>query len=289
MDAILKDQGLTQGTIAERMGALARDPKNRFPDTDVGRAQILDYLNGLVAHVRTQMPKLSRLNLKAPLVVKRVPPEIEKGAGLGYEISGAADGSRPSSYYINLADTANWPRYNLPTLTYHETIPGHVWQGAYLLETHTLPTICQFLGFNAYIEGWALYCEQMADEIGLYDNDPLGRLGYLQGQNFRACRLVVDTGIHSQRWGREQAIAWMKESSGRTDAGVTSEVDRYCAGPGQACGYKVGQTEILRLRERAKARLGARFDLRDFNDAVVTAGSVPLTVLSEVIDRYAAG
>ncbi len=139
------------------------------------------------------------------------------------------------------------------------------------------------------MEGWALYAEQLADEVGLYDDDPLGRLGYLQGQKFRACRLVVDTGLHAKRWSREQAVDWMMSATGRSREAITSEVDRYCSGPGQACGYKVGHTEIVRLREKARAAMGSRFDLRDFNDVVVSAGTVPLTVLARVVDGYIAG
>ena len=289
MDGLLKAQGLTQGSVGERMTALGKDPRNLYPNTDEGRAQVLDYLNGRIAAVRPLMPKLSKMTLKADVVVKRVPVAIELGQGLGYMNSGSLDGSRPSIYYINLHDTANWPRFSLPSLTYHETIPGHVWQGAFVTERHTLPLINTMLGFNAYVEGWALYAEQLADEVGLYDDDPLGRLGYLQAQKFRACRLVADTGLHAKRWSREQAVSWMVANTGRATAAITSEVDRYCAGPGQACGYKVGHTEILRLREKAKTAMGARFDLRDFNDVVVTAGTVPLTVLAGVVDRYIAG
>ncbi|QUD87064.1 DUF885 domain-containing protein [Phenylobacterium montanum] len=289
MDALLRAQGLNQGTVGQRMAALGKDPKNLYPNTDDGRAQLLDYLSGRIAAVRPLMPKLSRMHLRADVVVKRVPVDIELGQGLGYMNPGALDGSRPSTYYINLHDTANWPRFSLPSLTYHETIPGHVWQGAFVTERHTLPLINTMLGFNAYVEGWALYAEQLADEVGLYDDDPLGRLGYLQGQKFRACRLVVDTGLHAERWTREQAVEWMVGATGRSKAAITSEVDRYCSGPGQACGYKVGHTEIVRLREKAKKAMGARFDLRDFNDVVVTAGTVPLTVLARVIDDYIAG
>ena len=288
MDALLKAQGLTQGTVGERMTALGKDPKNLYPNTDEGRSQVIEYLNGRIAAVRPLMPRLSKLHLKAEVVVKRVPVDIELGQGLGYMNPGSLDGSRPSTYYINLHDTANWPRFSLPSLTYHETIPGHVWQGAFVTERHTLPLINTMLGFNAYVEGWALYAEQMADEVGLYDDDPLGRLGYLQAQQFRACRLVVDTGLHAQRWSREQAVDWMTRATGRAKAAITSEVDRYCSGPGQACGYKVGHSEIVRLREKARAAMGSRFDLRDFNDVVVTAGTVPLTVLARVVDGYIA-
>jgi uncharacterized protein (DUF885 family) len=289
MDGLLKAQGLSQGSVGERMTVLGKDPRNLYPNTDAGRAELIAYLNGRIAAVRPLMPRLSRMTLKADVVVKRVPTEIELGAGLGYMNSGSLDGSRPSTYYINLHDTANWPRFSLPSLTYHETIPGHVWQGAFVTERHTLPLFNTMLGFNAYVEGWALYAEQMADEVGLYDDDPLGRLGYLQGQKFRAARLVVDTGLHSKRWSREQAVDWMVGATGRSKEAATSEIDRYCSTPGQACGYKVGHTEIVRLREKARAAKGPRFDLRDFNDAVVTAGTVPLTVLAGVIDRYIAG
>jgi uncharacterized protein (DUF885 family) len=288
MDPILRAQGLTQGSVAERMIALGKDPRNLYPNTDDGRAQELARLNQPVAGARAQMPKLSRLKLKADVLVKRVPPEIELGAGLGYMVGGPLDGSRPSIYYINLHDTGDWPRYSLPTLTYHETIPGHVWQGEYITETPDLPLLARMMGFNAYFEGWALYAEQLADEIGLYDDDPLGRLGYLQEQMLRACRLVADTGLHAKRWTRQQAIDFMFNGCGEALESMTSEIDRYCAGPGQACGYKIGQTQILAMRARAQARLGARFDLRDFNDAVLTAGVVPFNVLSDAVDRYIA-
>jgi uncharacterized protein (DUF885 family) len=207
MDGLLKKQGLSKGSVGDRMTALSKDPRFLFPDTDAGRAQIIDYLNRLIATTRGLMPKMSNLKLKAPVIVKRVPPDIQDGAGLGYMNPGSLDGSRPSTYYINLKTNTNWPKYSLPTLTHHETIPGHAWQGAYLTETGQLPLIRVILsGFNAYVEGWALYAEQMTDEIGMYADDPFGQLGYLAAQKMRAGRLVVDTGLHAKRWTREQAI-----------------------------------------------------------------------------------
>jgi len=201
--------------------------------------------------------------------------------------TGSLDGSRPSTYYINLKSTQNWPKFSLPTLTYHETIPGHAWQGAYLTETGKLPLIRILMsGFNAYVEGYALYAEQLGDEIGMYDDDWAGRLGYLQAQKFRAVRLVVDTGLHAKRWSREQAVQWAVENAGRTREAMTSEIDRYTGTPGQACGYKVGHTEINRLRDRARAGLGAKYDLRTFDDLLVKTGAVPLTVLGDVVDGY---
>jgi uncharacterized protein (DUF885 family) len=285
MEPILRSLGLTQGTVGERMTALGKDPKYLFPNTYAGRKQILDYLNGRVADIRTRLPRAFATLVRGNLVIKRVPPDIEAGAPGGYAAAGTIDGSVPGNYYINLRDTSIWPRHALPTLTYHEGIPGHVWQGEY---TYKLPLIRSLLAFNAYSEGWALYAEQLADELGVYDGDPVGRLGYLQSLAFRACRLVVDTGIHSQRWTRESAIQWFVETNGSTREEVQGEVDRYCAWPGQACGYKVGHSEINRLREKAKAALGPRFDLRTFDDALVLGGNVPLTLLERVIEGYIA-
>jgi uncharacterized protein (DUF885 family) len=289
MDAILKTQGFTKGTVGERMTALTKDAKFLYPATDQGKRDLIAFIEGRIAAIRPYLPKISRLGLKAPVQVKAVPKEIEAGAGLGYMNFAAIDGSRPAIYYVNLHDMGNWPKFTLTSLTMHEALPGHAWQGAYLAERHDeIHTIASVIGFNAFVEGWALYAEQLADEVGMYKDDPLGRLGYLQAQRFRAARLVVDTGLHDQKWTREHAIDWMVAATGRSKGAITSEVDRYCAGPGQACGYKVGHTEIVRLREKAKKALGPKFDLRDYDDAVVTTGGTPLSVLESVIDRYIA-
>jgi uncharacterized protein (DUF885 family) len=189
----------------------------------------------------------------------------------------------PGRFWINLHTTSRHNRFSLPTLAYHESIPGHVWQGEY---TFKLPLARSLLAFNAYTEGWALYAEQLADELGVYKDDPVGRLGYLQSIAFRACRLVVDTGLHSKRWTRQKAIEWFATTNGSGLEEVTSEVDRYCAWPGQACGYKVGHSEINRLRTKARTELGGRFDLRLFDDALVTGGDVPMVVLARNIDAF---
>ena len=286
MDALLRTQGLTKGSVGERMTALGEDPKHLFPNTEAGRAEILAYINGRVADIRTRLPRAFATLVPGNLIVKRVPPEIEAGAPGGYAAAGTIDGKVPGNYYINLRDTAIWPRYGLPTLTYHEGIPGHIWQGEY---SYKLPLVRSLLAFNAYSEGWALYAEQLADELGVYEGDPLGKLGFLQSISFRACRLVVDTGLHAKQWTRAQAITWFAETNGSSIEEVSGEVDRYCAWPGQACGYKTGHNEIVRLRARAQAAMGARYDIRTFNDAVVQGGNVPLTVLEQGIDRYIAG
>lgn len=289
IDTILKAQGITQGTVGERMLALSKDPKRFYADDERGRQQLIGFCNARLDAMRALMPKLSHLALKAPLIVKRVPTDIEAGAALGYMNFASLDGVRPAIYYINLKSTRLWPRSALSTLTAHEGIPGHAWQGAYIAEHQAeLPLVASLIGFNAFVEGWALYAEQLVDECGLYADDPFSQIGYLQAQQFRACRLVVDTGIHAMRWSRDKAIRFLVDNTGRGVAAMTSEIDRYVVSPGQACGYKIGHNEILRQRERARAALGARFDLADFNDTIVASGGVPLTVLPAVIDGYIA-
>ena len=290
IDGLLKAQGMSHGTVGERVQALNKDPRFLFPDTDDGRAQLIAYLNDRIAHIRPLLTQISHMRLKADVVVKRVPPDIQDGAALGYMNFASLDGSRPATYYVNLKTTSLWPKYQLPTLTAHEGIPGHTWQGAYLAEHHDeIPLISSMMGFNAFVEGWALYAEQLVDEHGLYDNDPFGRIGYLQAQQFRACRLVADTGLHAMGWTREQTVAFLTEQTGKGTAAMTSETDRYCASPGQACGYKMGHNEILRLRERARMALGEKFDLAAFDDVVVQTGGVPLPVLQTAVDRYVGG
>ncbi len=290
MDAILKAQGLTKGSVGERVLALTKDPAQLYPDTPAGREALIAYCNDRSTAQRALMPGLTKMDLKAPLVIKRVPEDIQAGASLGYMNFASLDGSRPAIYYINLKSTTLWPKYQLSTLTAHEGIPGHAWQGAYLAERSAdIPLISSLMGFNAFIEGWALYSEQLVDEAGLYDKDPFGQIGYLQAQQFRACRLVVDTGLHALRWTRAQAIAFLVENTGRGENSMTSEVDRYSVSPGQACGYKMGHNEINAQRERAKAALGAKFDLAGFNDSVVQTGGVPLAVLGTAVDQWMAG
>jgi uncharacterized protein (DUF885 family) len=285
MDVILKAEGFTQGSVGERMTALGKDPRYLYPDNDAGRAEIMALLRDRVAHIRQQMPRAFATLVPGNVEVKRLPLTEEPGAPGAYGGPGSIDGKVPGKLWINLRTTGLWTRYSLPTLAYHESIPGHVWQGEY---TFKLPLIRSMLAFNAYSEGWALYAEQLGSELGAYDGDPIGRLGYLQSIAFRACRLVVDTGLHAKRWTREQAVQWFATTNGSSVEEVAGEVDRYCSWPGQACGYKVGHSEINRLRRKAQADLGARYDLRRFDDAVVLGGNVPMTVLGHNIDAYIA-
>ncbi|HEU4651470.1 MAG TPA: DUF885 domain-containing protein [Croceibacterium sp.] len=286
MDPILRDLGYTQGSVGERMTALGQDPRFKFADGDEGRAEIMRFIEDRIAWIRAQMPRAFSTQVRANLEVRRLPLAEEPGAPAAYGGSGSKDGTIPGKMWINLRTTDLHRKFDVPTLVHHETIPGHVWEGEY---SNQLPLIRSILAFNAFSEGWALYAEQLADELGAYDENPAWRLGYLQDQAFRACRLVVDTGLHHKRWTREQGVRFFMERNGNKREQVESEVDRYCSWPGQACGYKVGHSEIVRLRAHAQDALGPAYDLRTFNDAVVKGGNVPLDVLARTIDRYIAG
>jgi len=285
MDPILRGLGYTSGTVGERMTALGKDPRFQFPDNDEGRAQIIAFIQKRLTYIRAQMPRAFSRLVRGNLEVRRLPLSEEPGAPGAYGGPGSIDGTIPGKMWINLGTTRLHSTYSLPTLVHHEAIPGHVWQGEY---ANQLPTIRAMLAFNAYSEGWALYSETLGEELGAYEGDPVGQLGYLQSIAFRACRLVVDTGLHARQWTREQAIDWFASTNGSGRDEVTSEVERYCSWPGQACGYFIGRSEILRQRARAQAALGKAYDLRDYNTAVVEGGNVPLDVLAANIDGYIA-
>ncbi len=286
-DEKMRAQGLTKGTVGERFRALYDDPKYRYANTDEGKAKLLADLNLKVKAVQARLPQYFGVLPKATVEIRRIPAYTEAGAPGGYYQPGSLDGSRPGAYYINLRDTAEVPSWTLPTLTYHEAIPGHHLQLSIAIEA-PLPLIRKLTFYSAYIEGWALYAEQLAQEMGMYQDDPLGEIGYLHDALFRAVRLVVDSGLHAKRWSREKAIAYYVATLGDKDASATTEVERYCVEPGQACGYMLGKLTWLRERARAKTALGAKFDIRKFHDAGLTNGAVPLAVLPTVIDRYIA-
>jgi len=283
MDSILKQIGYTQGSVGDRMKALAQDPKYKFSDGDAGRAEIMAFIQDRLKWINAQLPRAFNTLVHPNMEVKRMAPEAEPGAPSAYGGAGSIDGKIPGRFWINLRSTDLHRKYDLPDLTFHESIPGHIWQGEY---THKEPLIRQLLAFNAYSEGWALYAEQLGDELGAYDGNPAGRLGYLQSIAFRAIRLIVDTGIHAMKWSRQQAVDYFVDVNGSNPMEVASEVDRYCAWPGQACGYQVGHTTIDRLRDKANAQLGAKYDLRAFDDAVVLGGNVPMDVLAKNVDDY---
>lgn len=288
IDVILKGQGMTQGSVAQRLMALNNDPKQLYADSDAGRAEMIADLNAQVAEIYKLAPQVFGVLPKAKVEVRRVPVFIQDGASNGYYQGAALDGSRPAAFYINLKAVEDWPRYNLPTLTYHETLPGHHQQIALQQESERLPMLRRAgFGFSAFSEGWGLYAEQLADELGAYEKDPLGRAGYLQSLLFRAARLVTDTGIHAKRWSREQATQYMVDTIGNTKTRAQREVERYCVSPGQANSYKVGHTVWVKVREDAKKTLGAKFDLKAFHDHALLSGAVPLTVLERNMAEWA--
>ena len=283
MDPILREVGYTNGSVGARMNGLAEDPRYQFPEGDAGRAEIMAFIDNRLTWIKAQMPRAFGTLVNPNMEVKRLPPEEEPGAPGAYGGAGSIDGKIPGRFWINLRTTRLHSKYSLADLTFHEAIPGHIWQGEY---THAQPLIRQMLSFNAFSEGWGLYAEQLADELGAYEHDRVGRLGYLQSLAFRACRLVVDTGLHAKGWTRERGVQFFVEENGSNPLEVASEVDRYCSWPGQACGYKVGHTEINRLRQQAQKALGSRYDLKAFDDTVVRGGNVPLDVLARNVDEY---
>ncbi|WP_366928817.1 DUF885 family protein [Phenylobacterium sp.] len=284
-DAILKAQGYTQGSVGERLRALFDDPKLRYPNTDAGKTKLIADLNAKAIEVQAKLPEWFGTLPKARLVIRRVPQAIEAGASGGYYESGSLDGTRPGAYYVNLRDTAELPSWVLPSITFHEGVPGHHLQLS-LAQEADLPLIRKGGSFAGYTEGWALYAEQLAVEMGLYEHDPLGHVGQLHESLFRCVRLVVDTGLHSQGWSREQAIRYMVDALGDTEAAMASEVEKYCVWPGQASSYMLGKLDWLRLRQKAKDALGPRFDIRRFHDAGLLWGAMPLGVLDRRIEAY---
>jgi uncharacterized protein (DUF885 family) len=286
MDPILREIGYTKGSVGERMQALSQDPRYHFAEGDEGRAEIFAFINERLGWIKAQMPRAFNQLVNPRMEVRRLPLVEEPGAPGAYGGAGSKDGSIPGRFWINLRTTDLHRKYDLADLTFHESIPGHVWEGEF---SNRLPLIRSILAFNAFSEGWALYAEQLADELGAYDEFKVGRLGYLQSLAFRACRLVVDTGLHSKRWTREQGRQFFVERNGSKAEEVASEVDRYCSWPGQACGYKIGHSEIVRQRSRAQAELGSRYDLKAFNTAVILGGNAPLNVVANTVSRYIAG
>jgi len=284
IDGILKKQGMTQGTVGDRLVALNQRPDQLYPNTDEGRAQLLAQLNTQITAMQARLPEQFAVLPKAPVEVRRVPPSIQAGAPGGYYQNATLDGSRPGIYFINLRDTFDRPKFGLATLTHHEAVPGHHLQVMTALESQDIPLIRRRGGFSGYSEGWALYTEQVADEMGMFDGDPLGQVGYLQSLLFRATRLVVDSGMHAKRWSREKATDYLIATTGIARGRSQGEIDRYTVWPGQATSYKIGHTKWVALRDAAKAKAGANWDPRAFHK-VLTLGAMPLSVLERVLTK----
>jgi uncharacterized protein (DUF885 family) len=288
IDARLRAQGITQGTVGQRLAALAVDPHYFYADTDEAKDQLVADLNTKVGVVQAKLPEYFGTVPKAKVEIRRVPKQTEAGAPEGYYQPGSLDGARPGGYYINLRDVTELPKWRLPTLTFHESIPGHHLQITLSNEVKDMPLIRQMTWFSGYGEGWAHYSEQLAVEMGLYDQDPLGYVGQLHGALWRAVRLVVDTGMHARGWSRERATDYYTGAMGDKESAALTEIERYCVWPGQACSYMIGKVTWLRLRDQAKAALGHKFDIRKFHDAGLLNGAVPLAVLETVIGDYIA-
>ncbi|RZK34130.1 MAG: DUF885 domain-containing protein, partial [Hymenobacter sp.] len=288
MQAILRAQHEAGAdSVGPTMARLGEEPRFLYPDTDAGRAQILTDYRQILTAVDKGLAPAFRIRPRAKLAVARVPEFKQKTSPGAYYNPAAFDNSRPGTFYANLYDVKATPKFGMRSLAYHEGIPGHHFQIGIAQELTGLPTFRQVIPFTAYSEGWALYAERLAWELG-FEKDPYDNLGRLRDELFRAVRLVVDTGMHDRRWTREQAIRYMRQKTGMAESDVEAEIERYIVMPGQACAYKVGMLKILELRERAKQQLGAKFDLRDFHDAVLKNGAMPLEVLEQVVNDYIA-
>src|ERR1700730_7395663 len=286
MRTLLDANGFAVQPIGEAMDKLGKDPRFLYSNDDKGRVEALAEYRRLLDTAMENCKQLFLTMPKAKCEVRRVEQFKEATAPDAYYQGGAMDGSRPGIFYANLRDMNEAPKWTMPTLAYHEGIPGHHWQISIAQELKDVPQFRKVIPFTAYAEGWALYCEWLAKEVGWYDKDPFGDLGRLQAEIFRAGRLVVDTGIHAKHWTREQAITYMREKTGMGEKEVKAEIERYIVMPGQACAYKVGMLKIQELRARAEQELGDKFDQREFHETLLKQGALPLEILEEQVNAY---
>lgn len=286
LDIALRRVGQTQGPVGARLTQMTADPRYAYEDSDEGRAQLIADVQTRVSRVMERAPQWFGRLPRAPMEVRRVPVFAEAGAPGAYYSPPSLDGAQPGVYYINLRNLGEMTRIDLPTQDFHEAVPGHHFQIALAQEITDAPLLTRLISFNAYSEGWGLYAEELADELGFYDSDPVGRIGYLRWQLWRAARLVVDTGLHAKDWSRQQAIDYLLQTTGDAPGVIATEVDRYIVWPGQACSYELGRREISRLRELARNELGPDFDLRGFHDTVLLHGEVPLSVLEGLVREW---
>ncbi|OCQ22499.1 hypothetical protein A7985_00590 [Pseudoalteromonas luteoviolacea] len=286
MDEILRANGYTKGSVSERMQQLNEEPRFLFADSDEGRQELLEFLRGEIKVINEKAPQYFSTLPPQKVEVKRIPVEVEAGAPGGYYYGPSLDGSRPGVFAINLKDMKAVPSFGLKTLTYHEAVPGHHFQIALNMLQTDIGLMRQNASFNGYIEGWALYSELLAYEMGMYENDPFGDLGRLQAEAYRAARLVVDTGLHYKKWSREEAIAYFAEATGSAMSDVVPAIDRYIAWPGQALGYKLGMLKFEELRKDAQQALGDKFDMTSFHDEILLKGARPLALVEKDIARW---
>ncbi|HYR23717.1 MAG TPA: DUF885 domain-containing protein [Chthoniobacterales bacterium] len=287
MRALLDANAFAGQPIGAAMDKLGKDPRFLYPNDDKGRADaIAEYKRLINSAVAESKKNLFLTAPKAQIDIRPVEKFKEATAPGAYYQGGAMDGTRPGIFFANLRDMNEVPKWSMPTLAYHEGVPGHHWQISIAQELEGVPQFRKVIPFTAYAEGWALYCEWLAKQAGWYDKDPFGDLGRLRDELFRAVRLVVDTGIHAKHWTRDQAITYMRDKTGMGEKEVKSEIERYIVAPGQACAYKVGMLKIQELRSRAQQELGNKFDQREFHDVLLKSGSLPLEILEEQVNDY---
>ncbi|MBI4733023.1 MAG: DUF885 domain-containing protein [Chloroflexi bacterium] len=289
MAAILEKLGHRNVKNApKKLAEFTKEERFLYPNTDEGRAAAMIEYQRILDEVDAALGPYFAVRPKAKLKVERVPEFREKTSAGAYYMPGDLTGSRPGVFYANMRDMNEVHKFGMKTLSYHEGIPGHHFQLSIAMELKKVPFFRRMVPFTAYAEGWALYAEKLAREIGMYKDDPYSELGYLDSELFRAVRLVVDTGIHHKKWTREQAIEYMEAHTASAHETVVSEIERYIVMPGQACAYKIGEIKMVELRDKAKKALGDKFDLRKFHDVVLKNGSMPLNILEQVVDTYIA-
>ena len=286
MRAIMKKVNFN-GTLQEFFTFMRDDPQFYYPNTAEGKAAYLADATKLIDNMRSRLDEVFKVKPKAAMIVKQVEAFREKSAGKAFYEQPAPDGSRPGSYYANLYDMKAMPKYQMEALAYHEGIPGHHMQIAISQELKDIPKFRKFGGYTAYIEGWGLYSESFPKEMGLYA-DPYSDFGRLAMELWRACRLVVDTGIHAKKWTREQGIAYYVDNTPNAKSDAKKMVERHIVMPSQATAYKVGMIKLLELRHKAEKQLGDKFDIRDFHTLVLANGALPLDVLEEQVDQWIA-
>jgi len=283
----IKDKVGFEGDLNAFMQFMKTDKQFYLANTEAGKAQYLSEAKGLIDNMKTRLDELFIVKPKADMIVKRVEAFREKAAGKAFYQQPAPDGSRPGIYYANLYDMEAMPTYQMEALAYHEGIPGHHMQIAISQELEGVPKFRKFGGYTAYIEGWGLYSELLPKEMGLYE-DPYSDFGRLAMELWRACRLVVDTGIHAMKWTRQEGIDYYVNNTPNATSDGVKMVERHIVMPSQATAYKVGMLKILELREAAKEQLGDKFDIRQFHDVVLKNGPVPLNVLENFVDEWVA-
>ena len=288
MDEILRANGYSEGSVGERMQQLNEEPRFLYADSDEGRAELLEFLRGEIETIEKRAPDFFSTLPPQDVEVRRIPVSAEAGAAGGYYVVPSLDGSRPGVFFINLKDMKAVPEFGMKTLTYHEAVPGHHFQLALNQLQSDIGIMRQNAPFNGFVEGWALYSEMLAFEMGMYEDDPFGDLGRLQAEIYRAARLVVDTGLHHKKWTREETIEYFAEATGTAMSDVVPAIDRYIAMPGQALGYKLGMVKLLELREKARQALGDDFDIKDFHDRVLLPGARPMRMVEQDINNWIA-